>query len=91
MSAVQKKVLAVILRTVVCVAAAALAITLLQPRWRASASIVLHMSGPQVLDKVKSVTEDLEGGISGYEEYYQTQRTIMASRTVAELPTKRFT
>ena len=42
-------------------AAAAITLGLVQPRWRASATIVLHMSGPQILDKVKGVTEDAEG------------------------------
>ncbi len=70
--------------TMLCLAAAALAIMLLQPRWRATASVVLHMSGPQVLDKVKGVAEDAEGRVLGYREYYQTQRTIMQSRAVAE-------
>lgn len=69
--------------TTLCVAAAALAIMLLQPRWKATASVVLHMSGPQVLDKVKGVVEDAEGRVLGYREYYQTQRTIMQSRAVA--------
>ncbi|MEM7152489.1 MAG: polysaccharide biosynthesis tyrosine autokinase [Myxococcota bacterium] len=70
--------------TTLCMAAAALAIMLLQPRWSATASVVLHMSGPQVLDKVKGVAEDAEGRVLGYREYYQTQRTIMQSRAVAE-------
>lgn len=70
--------------TVMAVAAAALAITLLQPRWRATATVLLHMSGPQVLDKVKGVTDDAEGRILGYREYYETQRQIMRSRAVAE-------
>lgn len=70
--------------TTLCLAAAALAIMLLQPRWSATASVVLHMSGPQVLDKIKGVAEDAEGRVLGYREYYQTQRTIMQSRAVAE-------
>lgn len=70
--------------TTLCMAAAALAIMLLQPRWTATASVVLHMSGPQVLDKIKGVAEDAEGRVLGYREYYETQRTIMQSRAVAE-------
>jgi len=70
--------------TVLCVAGAALAITLLQPRWSASATVLLHTSGPQVLDKVKGVTEDSEARLVGYREYYETQRQIMRSRAVAE-------
>jgi capsular exopolysaccharide synthesis family protein len=80
----RRRWLVVAVTTVLGVAAAAVAITLLQPRWRASASIVLHTSGPQVLDKVKGVSEDAESRILGYREYYETQRQIMRSRTVGE-------
>lgn len=70
--------------TVLALAGAAVAITTLQPRWRASATVVLHLSGPQVLDKVKGVTEDNEARLFAYKEYYQTQREIIGSRAVAE-------
>jgi len=80
----RRRWLVVAVTTTLCLAAAALAIMLLQPRWRATASVVLHMSGPQVLDKVKGVAEDAEGRVLGYREYYQTQRTIMQSRAVAQ-------
>ncbi|MFY0535788.1 hypothetical protein [Nannocystis pusilla] len=45
---------------------------------------MLHLGGPQVLDKVKNVTEDTESRLLAYKEYYQTQREIIGSRTVAE-------
>lgn len=80
----RRRWLVVAVTTVMSVAAAALAITLLQPRWKASATVLLHMSGPQVLDKVKGVSEDAEGRLLGYREYYETQRQIMRSRVVAE-------
>ncbi len=70
--------------TVLSLAAAGLAITLLRPQWRASTTIVLHISGPQVLDKVKGVMEEGENRLFAYKEYYETQRNIIASRTVAE-------
>ncbi|MBL9101878.1 MAG: polysaccharide biosynthesis tyrosine autokinase [Myxococcales bacterium] len=69
---------------VVSICAAFAAISMLQPKWRASASVVLHLAGPQVLDKVKGVTDDNEGRILAYKEYYQTQREIIGSRIVAE-------
>ncbi|MBC8070245.1 MAG: polysaccharide biosynthesis tyrosine autokinase [Deltaproteobacteria bacterium] len=81
----RRRWLVVVVTVVLAVASAALALTLLQPRWRASATVVLHMSGPQVLDKVKGVGEDGDSRVVGYKEYYQTQRTIMHSRAVAEL------
>lgn len=80
----RRRWLVVAVTTTLCLAAAALAIMLLQPRWKATASVVLHMSGPQVLDKVKGVSGDADGRVLGYREYYQTQRTIMQSRAVAE-------
>jgi len=70
---------------VLAMAAAALALTLLQPRWRASTTLVLHMSGPQVMDKVQGVADDHDSRVVGYKEYYQTQRTIMHSRAVSEI------
>lgn len=81
----RRRWLVVAVTVVLAVAAAALATTLLRPRWRASASLVLHMTGPQVLDKIKGVSEDVDARVLGYKEYYQTQRTIMHSRAVAEI------
>lgn len=83
-SILRRRWLVVAVTTVLCVAAAALALRMLKPRWKASATIVIHMSGPQVLDKVEGVGEDAESRVIGYKEYYQTQRQIMRSRKVAE-------
>jgi polysaccharide biosynthesis transport protein len=80
----RRRWLVVAVTTIVCLAAAATAIKMLTPRWRASASIVLHMSGPQVFDKISGVSEDVESRTLAYKEYYQTQRTILQSRAVAE-------
>jgi hypothetical protein len=41
--------------------------------------MVLHLAGPQVLDKVKGVSDDNEGRLFAYKEYYQTQREIIGS------------
>lgn len=84
LSILRRRWLVLAVTTTLCLAAAALAIMLLHPRWKATVSVVLHMSGPQVLDKIKGVGEDAEGRVLGYREYYQTQRTIMQSRAVAE-------
>ena len=70
--------------TVACVALSVAALVVLGPTWRASTTIVLHVAGPQVLDKVQGVDEELDGRASDYREYYQTQRRILSSRTVAE-------
>ena len=83
-SILRRRWLVVAVTTVLAMGLAALAITMIAPRWRASSTVVLHMTGPQVLDKVKGVSEDAEARVLGYKEYYQTQRTIMQSRAVAE-------
>ncbi|MCA9718620.1 MAG: polysaccharide biosynthesis tyrosine autokinase [Myxococcales bacterium] len=80
----RRRWLAVTASTVLCIAGALVAIVLLQPRWRAEATVVLHVSGPQVLDKIKGVSDDAEGRLLAYQEYYQTQREIIGSRAVAE-------
>ncbi len=80
----RRRWLVVATTTVLAIAAALVALYLIQPRWRAGATIVLHLSGPQVLDKVKGVTDEAEGRLLAYREYYQTQREIIASRVVAE-------
>ncbi|MBK8234072.1 MAG: polysaccharide biosynthesis tyrosine autokinase [Deltaproteobacteria bacterium] len=85
LSILRRRWLVVAVTVVLAVAAAALAVTMLRPRWRASTSVVLHMSGPQVLDKVKGIAEDADARVVGYKEYYQTQRTIIHSRAVAKL------
>lgn len=80
----RRRWLVVMVTCVLAIASAALALTMMQPRWRASSTVVLHMAGPQVLDKVKGVADEGESRLIGYKEYYQTQRTIMHSRAVAE-------
>lgn len=84
MAILRRRWLVVAVVTVLALAGSAVAITTLRPRWRASATVVLHLSGPQVLDKVKGVTEDNEARLFAYKEYYQTQREIIGSRAVAE-------
>ena len=80
----RRRWLVVLVTVVLAVAGAFAAISLLRPRWRANATVVLHLAGPQVLDKVKGVSDDNEGRLFAYKEYYQTQREIIGSRVVAE-------
>ncbi len=84
MMILRRRWLVIAATTVVCIAGSIGVLRLLKPRWQSSASIVLHMSGPQVLDKVEGVGEDAQARLLGYKEYYQTQRQIMSSRRVAE-------
>ncbi|MCX4246343.1 GumC family protein [Paraliomyxa miuraensis] len=70
--------------TGLCVAAAGLVLRSLPPRFRASASLVLRPTGPQVLDKVRGVVDEGNPEGKAYDAYYQTQRAIMGSRSVAE-------
>src|SRR5688572_19668096 len=80
----RRRWLVVAVTTVVAVAGSFVAISMLKPKWRADATMVLHLAGPQVLDKMKGVSDDGEGRIFAYKEYYQTQREIIGSRIVAE-------
>jgi len=68
----RRRWLVVAVSTVVAVAGSFVAISVLQPRWQASATVVLHLAGPHVLDKVKGVSDDNEGRLFAYKEYYQT-------------------
>ncbi|MCA9710402.1 MAG: ATP-binding cassette domain-containing protein, partial [Myxococcales bacterium] len=70
--------------TGLCVAVAGLALRFVPPRYRASASLVLHQQAPEVLDKVEGLSERAGSGDAGYDAYYQTQRAIMGSRAVTE-------
>ncbi|MCH9680061.1 MAG: polysaccharide biosynthesis tyrosine autokinase [Deltaproteobacteria bacterium] len=70
--------------TGLCVAAAGLALRFVPARYQATASLVLHQGGPQVLDKVRGVSEEGQEQGKDYDAYYQTQRGIMRSRAVAE-------
>ncbi len=79
----RRRWLVVAMMVVMAVAAAFAAISMLQPKWRASATLVLHLAGPHVLDKVKGVSDDNDSRLFAYKEYYQTQREIIASRVVA--------
>ncbi len=79
----RRRWLVLVISSAIAVAAALVTISTLQPRWRASATVVLHLSGPQVLDKVKGVSDEGEGRLLAYREYYQTQREIISSREVA--------
>ena len=80
----RRRWLVVAVTTVVAVAGSFVAISVLRPRWQASATVVLHLAGPHVLDKVKGVSDDNEGRLFAYKEYYQTQREIIGSRVVAD-------
>lgn len=83
-SILRRRWLIVSVTSVLAISGAFAAISMLRPRWRASTSVVLHLAGPQVLDKVKGVSDDNEGRVFAYKEYYQTQREIIGSRIVAE-------
>ena len=80
----RRRWLVVAVTVVVAVAGSFAAISMLRPKWRANATVVLHLAGPQVLDKVKGVSDDNEGRLFAYKEYYQTQKEIIGSRVVAQ-------
>jgi capsular exopolysaccharide synthesis family protein len=70
--------------TVLAVAIGVLAISLLRPQWRATATLVVNPTGPQVLDKVRGVNEEESSDRQGYKQYFETQREIISSRKVSE-------
>lgn len=63
---------------------AGLVLRFIPERFEASASLVLHQGGPEVLDKVQGLGEEKRNSEAAYDAYYQTQRAIMGSRAVAE-------
>ncbi|PRP96498.1 putative tyrosine-protein kinase in cps region [Enhygromyxa salina] len=76
--------LVIAVTTVLAVAVGVLAISLVQPQWRATATLVVNPSGPQVLDKVRGVNEEEGNDRLAYKQYFETQREIISSRKVNE-------
>jgi polysaccharide biosynthesis transport protein len=70
--------------TALALAVGILTISLLRPQWRATATLVVNPSAPQVLDKVRGVNEEDAGDRLGYKQYFETQREIITSRKVSE-------
>lgn len=77
----RRRWLIVVATTVLLVALAALLVSVMQPVWRAQATLVINLSGPEVLDKVKGVNQ--EDNTTVYLNYYETQREIISSRSVS--------
>jgi len=76
--------LVITVTTVLAVALGVLAVSLLRPEWRATATLVVNPSGPQVLDKVRGVNQEESNDRLAYKQYFETQREIISSRKVAE-------
>jgi capsular exopolysaccharide synthesis family protein len=57
---------------------------MLQPQWQSTATLVINLTGSQVLDTVKGVNEEDDASRISYKQYYETQKTIIRSRRVAE-------
>ncbi|MEE9383490.1 MAG: polysaccharide biosynthesis tyrosine autokinase [Nannocystaceae bacterium] len=81
----KRRWLTVAVVTLLTVGAGVFTTMMLRPRWEASATLVLNLTGPQVLDTVKGINEDDQWGIAGYKQYYETQREIIGSRTIAAM------
>lgn len=56
-------------------------ISQLRPEYRAQATVLINPAGPTVLDKVQGVNEE-QPTRTGYDEYLETQKAIIRSRTV---------
>ncbi|MEM9457944.1 MAG: polysaccharide biosynthesis tyrosine autokinase [Myxococcota bacterium] len=81
LATLRRRWLIVVATTVLTVSLAALMISVVQPQWRAEATLVINLSGPEVLDKVKGVNQ--EDDATAYLQYYETQREIISSRSVS--------
>lgn len=79
----RRRWLTLLVAVVVCVGGGVFAGMVLPPTYEASATLVLNLTGPQILDTVKGVSEDEQWGFAAYKQYYETQRTIIGSRTIA--------
>lgn len=67
---------------VLVVAFTAAVLTVVRPQYRSTATVLIHQTGPAVLDKVRGVNEE-NLSQSAYDEYLETQKTIIRSRKVA--------
>jgi succinoglycan biosynthesis transport protein ExoP len=77
----RRRWLRVAVTCVVVVVATLLGISLVERQYRAEVSLLLNPSGPEVLDEVEGIEEQLDANT--YRHYYRTQREILSSRTVA--------
>ncbi len=84
LAVLHRRWLVVVVTTGLALAIGVLAISLLRPQWRAVATMVVNPNGPQVLDKVRGVTEEETKDRLGYKQYFETQREIILSRKVSE-------
>jgi succinoglycan biosynthesis transport protein ExoP len=65
----------------IVVVATLLGVSLVQREYRAEVSLLLNPSGPEVLDEVQGIEQQVDANT--YRHYYRTQREILSSRTVA--------
>lgn len=77
----RRRWLRVAVTCMVIVVATLLGISLVERQYRAEVSLLLNPSGPEVLDEVQGIEEQLDANT--YRQYYRTQREILSSRTVA--------
>ncbi len=76
--------LVVLVVTGLAAALGVLTISLLQPQWRATATLVVDPGGAQVLDDVRGVNQEESRDRFAYQQYFETQREIIMSRKVAK-------
>lgn len=77
----KRRWLRVLVTCAVVVVATLLVVSMVERQYRAEVSLLLNPSGPEVLDDVKGLDEQLDANT--YRHYYRTQREIISSRTVA--------
>src|SRR5690606_24773874 len=77
----KRRWLRVLVTCAVVVVATLLVVSMIERQYRAEVSLLLNPSGPEVLDDVKGLDEQLDANT--YRHYYRTQREIISSRTIA--------
>ena len=77
----KRRWLRVLVTCAVVVVATLLVVSMIERQYRAEVSLLLDPSGPEVLDDVKGLDEQLDANT--YRHYYRTQREIISSRTIA--------
>jgi succinoglycan biosynthesis transport protein ExoP len=77
----RRRWLRVAVTCIVVVVATLLGVSMVERQYRAEVSLLLNPSGPEVLDEVEGIEEQLDANT--YRHYYRTQREILSSRTVA--------
>ena len=82
---VRRRILLVVVTAAVFLVGGVLFVSSLKAHYRATATVLVHPTGPQILDTVQGVNEEDLGRSSAFREYLATQKEIINSRKVATM------